>query len=437
MIKGSRKIAIIIYFLLLSFILLSIMMIITKKINKGIVEKLCLVTDVTDKIYFLNTGTSDAIILESNGQYGMIDTGDVSSREYVISFLKKKQINKLNFIIITHFHTDHYGGLTPIMNEFTVGKIYIKKYNGYDSQTDKGISATDEYIEDYRETNKRRYNTYKELANQKNIQFIEINDDNQNDSVNQGISLENIRLSFYNRADRLKSFTTGEIDYCLKSKNCSENVNTIVIYGEVRNKKIYFSGDIENQVVYTDDTHSVVYQEKKVENEIALSVKNTKLTNGTIDLYKASHHGFVNNNTGTAINYLQPKSAVVTNNIEKYTQYLSSDYPRADTTTGRDSYLNNLLKYVNGNMYVTGNGDIVVSIDSDGNMQYTQTSETPTILGDIDKDGKVTLKDVLIVLKEYLGIETLENQEDCDIDKNNSVNLKDVILILKIYLEIN
>ena len=327
-----------------------------------------------DKIYFLNTGTSDAIVLQSNGEYAMIDTGDVSSRDYVTSFLKKHNIEKLNFIIISHFHTDHYGGLTPIMSEFQVDKLYIKKYNGYDSGTDKGTDAADDYIVNYRETNKRRYNTYKELCNQKNTQFLEINDNNQNDAINQGVKFGNFKLSFYNRADCLKSFITNEGDYCLKSKNCSENINSIVIYGEIKNKKIYFSGDIENQKVYTDSTHAKLYKEKNVENEIALSVKNTKLYNGSIDLYKASHHGFINNNTGTAINYLQPKIAVVTNKVEKYNQYLSSDYPRKDTQTGKESYLKNLQRQVNSNIFVTGNGDVVVTISNDGslNIGYDQ-----------------------------------------------------------------
>ncbi len=333
-------------------------------------------SNLENKIYYLNTGTSDAIILQSNNEFGMIDTGDSASREYVINFMKELKIKKLNFILITHFHSDHYCGLDPILKQFEVSKLYIKEYKGIDSQTSKGTSATDQEIKEYRNSNKKLYNYYKTLATTQGTKVLEINSKNQNNAINQGTSLGEFKLSFYNRSDRLSSFIQEDgTDWCLLSKNCNENINTIVVYGEINGKKLYFSGDIENQTIYTDSTHKVVYQEKKVENEIALSVKNTKLKtkNDKIDIYKASHHGFINNNTGTAINYLKPQNVIITNKLNKYTQYKNGDYPRKDTTPTNQTYLENLVNYVGEkNVYVTGNGTVIANIDKIGNISFTQ-----------------------------------------------------------------
>ena len=71
------------------------------------------------KIHFLNTIWSDAIVLESNGKYCMVDTGSSFYYPMVEKHLKDLGVEKLEFIILTHFHTDHYGNLKNIINDFS------------------------------------------------------------------------------------------------------------------------------------------------------------------------------------------------------------------------------------------------------------------------------------------------------------------------------
>jgi len=102
-----------------------------------------------DRIYFLNTPGADAMIIESDGHFAMVDAAEDSQNprgfaslelkgyeEYVLSELKRIAGDEngkvtLDFVVGTHAHSDHLGGFdTVILDEdVTVKKAYVKKYN--------------------------------------------------------------------------------------------------------------------------------------------------------------------------------------------------------------------------------------------------------------------------------------------------------------------
>ena len=80
------------------------------------------------KIHFLNTIWSDAILLENNNHYGFVDTGSLFYYPMVNKHLKYSNIKNIEFIILTHFHSDHYGNIVNIVNDYNVKKLYLKHY---------------------------------------------------------------------------------------------------------------------------------------------------------------------------------------------------------------------------------------------------------------------------------------------------------------------
>ena len=70
----------------------------------------------------------DAVLLESKGEYLLIDTGESDSKHHVINYLKSQGVKKLS-IYISHFHSDHAGELMNIINSgnFTIDKLYVGK----------------------------------------------------------------------------------------------------------------------------------------------------------------------------------------------------------------------------------------------------------------------------------------------------------------------
>lgn len=100
-----------------------------------------------DRIHFLSSGASDAILLESNGMFALIDSGEGNNNprrstsyegyeEEVVEYLKKVAVNEsgkveLAFIIGTHCHYDHIGAFGAIINDadIIINKAYFKEFD--------------------------------------------------------------------------------------------------------------------------------------------------------------------------------------------------------------------------------------------------------------------------------------------------------------------
>lgn len=79
------------------------------------------------KIYYLNVGQADCILIQNEGQNMLIDAGNNADGENITQFLQSLKISKIDFLIGTHPHEDHIGGLDNIINNFNIGTIYMPK----------------------------------------------------------------------------------------------------------------------------------------------------------------------------------------------------------------------------------------------------------------------------------------------------------------------
>lgn len=80
------------------------------------------------RITFLYVGQGDCTLIETpDGSNILIDCGmkdfKFNSGENIVPFLKRKGINQIDLLILTHLHYDHIGGIEYIINNFTVKKI--------------------------------------------------------------------------------------------------------------------------------------------------------------------------------------------------------------------------------------------------------------------------------------------------------------------------
>ena len=75
-------------------------------------------------IKMLDIGQGDAILIKTQDQVILVDTGDVETRDQIVSLLKKEKIKKIDKLIISHPHADHLGGAYAVLNNFEVGSVY-------------------------------------------------------------------------------------------------------------------------------------------------------------------------------------------------------------------------------------------------------------------------------------------------------------------------
>lgn len=80
------------------------------------------------KVHYLDVGQGDSIFIElPNNETMLIDAAESYQSENIINYLKNLNYQKIDYVIGTHPHTDHIGGLKNIINTFEIGKIYIPK----------------------------------------------------------------------------------------------------------------------------------------------------------------------------------------------------------------------------------------------------------------------------------------------------------------------
>ena len=89
------------------------------------------VTEVSENVssdldvYFWYVGQADCSLLACNGEYMLIDAGNNPDGKLIVSKLKNMGIKKIDYLIGTHPHEDHIGGLDDVINNFKIGKSFM------------------------------------------------------------------------------------------------------------------------------------------------------------------------------------------------------------------------------------------------------------------------------------------------------------------------
>ena len=78
-------------------------------------------------IDFIDVGQADSILVRNQDKVMLIDAGTNEAGETVVNHLKNLGITKIDYLIGTHPHEDHIGGLDDVINNFDIGQIYMPK----------------------------------------------------------------------------------------------------------------------------------------------------------------------------------------------------------------------------------------------------------------------------------------------------------------------
>ena len=230
--------------ILLSALILSASIIQAQTVNADTIS-----TGSGNRIHFINTKAnsgSDAILLESNGHYALIDMGEdydfpdgtdtrypnrwgISINNYqvledrLIRHLDQLGVKKLDFILGTHVHSDHIGGADEILNRYQVGKFYLKKYS------DQRITSTWGLWD-----NLFNYDNALRAAQNKGVTLI------------QDIKDEDSHFKFGDMDIQLYNYKNEYGPDGQLKKVLDDNSNSIVAVITVNGQKIYLGGDLDN-----------------------------------------------------------------------------------------------------------------------------------------------------------------------------------------------
>ena len=77
------------------------------------------------ELHFIDVGQGDCMLLIADGEAMLIDSGNVGKGEGVVEYLKEQGVTKLKYLILTHGHADHVGGMPEVLDAFPFEQMFV------------------------------------------------------------------------------------------------------------------------------------------------------------------------------------------------------------------------------------------------------------------------------------------------------------------------
>ncbi len=81
-------------------------------------------------VHYIDVGQGDSELVCCNGEYMLIDAGEPDASDAVLEYLDRHGIDKLDYLVCTHSHSDHCGGLDAVVESLEVETVFTSPYAG-------------------------------------------------------------------------------------------------------------------------------------------------------------------------------------------------------------------------------------------------------------------------------------------------------------------
>lgn len=79
-------------------------------------------------VSYIDVGQGDSIFIEfPGGKTALIDAGEAENVSAVTSYLRQRNCDEIDYLICTHPHSDHIGGMSKVLSTFSVGEVYMPR----------------------------------------------------------------------------------------------------------------------------------------------------------------------------------------------------------------------------------------------------------------------------------------------------------------------
>lgn len=86
-------------------------------------------SDYPLSVHFIDVGQGDCIFIKYDGCNILIDAGEKGNETAVTEYLEKLGVKTIDYVIPTHPHSDHIGGLPGVIEKFTVKNVIMTRFS--------------------------------------------------------------------------------------------------------------------------------------------------------------------------------------------------------------------------------------------------------------------------------------------------------------------
>lgn len=106
------------------------------------------------EVHFIDVGQADSALVECDGETMLIDGGNVADSSLIAAYLKQEDISSLDYVICTHAHEDHVGGLSGALSVAQAEHVYApvtesdsKAYKNFKKKVEEqGLETEHPYV---------------------------------------------------------------------------------------------------------------------------------------------------------------------------------------------------------------------------------------------------------------------------------------------------
>ena len=81
-------------------------------------------------VHFIDVGQGDATLIEAQGRFMLIDGGERGNEQTIINYLQNLGVRRIDYVIASHPHSDHIGGLAHgVIDAFPIGTIIAPRFS--------------------------------------------------------------------------------------------------------------------------------------------------------------------------------------------------------------------------------------------------------------------------------------------------------------------